>query len=414
MPPADFSHAGAALLDDHSRLRRALGEARLPAAVVDLDAVDHNLTVLLGPVRRSGKTLRVATKSIRCVELLRYLARQGGAAVQGWMTFDAAETVFLADRGFDDLLLAYPTAQPSDAALLAGLAARGVQLSVVVDAPEHLDALDRAARAAGTTIEVSLEIDLALRLAGGALHVGVLRSPVRSVDQARAMARAVRERQGLRLGGLMAYEAQIAGVSDRDPTAAPATLVALRAMKAMSRRAVASRRGLIAEALRRDGASLRLVNGGGTGSLLRAVDEPSLTEVTAGSGFVASHLFDHYDDLPLRPALFFALQVVRRPDPGVVTCAGGGYVASGASGYSRLPVPWFPPGLRLVDLEGAGEVQTPVRLPPGVDLPLGAPVFFRHAKAGELAERFASYHLVRGDQVEQIVPTYRGEGGCFL
>lgn len=239
--------------DDHDRLSRALGDARLPAAVVDLDAVDRNLTLLLDPVRRSGKTLRVATKSVRCVELLRYLAHHGGAAVQGWMTYDAAETEFLAARGFDDLLLAYPTAQRDDVARLAALAARGVTLSVVVDAVEHLDALEAAARDAGATVEVTIELDLALRLAVGSLHVGVLRSPVRSVGDALALARAVRSRPHLRLGGLMAYEAQIAGLADHDPFASPAVNVAQRALKALSRPAVRERRAQVVAALRREG-----------------------------------------------------------------------------------------------------------------------------------------------------------------
>src|SRR5207244_2558454 len=125
---------------------------------------------------------------------------------------------------------------------------------------------------------------------------------------------------------------------------------------------------------------------GGTGSLAWSAKDPSLTEVTAGSGFLDSLLFDYYRDLSLAPAALFALQVVRRPSPGIVTCHGGGYVASGAPGPDRLPRPWLPAGLELLGLEGAGEVQTPLRLRAGAAPRLGDPVFFRHAKAGELAE----------------------------
>jgi D-serine deaminase-like pyridoxal phosphate-dependent protein len=38
----------------------------------------------------------------------------------------------------------------------------------------------------------------------------------------------------------------------------------------------------------------------------------------------------------------------------------------------------------------------------------------RHAKAGELCERFNELHLIRGDEFVATVPTYRGEGACFL
>jgi D-serine deaminase-like pyridoxal phosphate-dependent protein len=41
-------------------------------------------------------------------------------------------------------------------------------------------------------------------------------------------------------------------------------------------------------------------------------------------------------------------------------------------------------------------------------------VYLRHAKAGELCERFDSLHLVQGGRIVEEVPTYRGEGRCFL
>lgn len=396
----------------YARWRAALGDQPLPAALLDLDAVDRNIETLLRTVRRSGKTLRVATKSLRCVELLRHIERQGGAALQGWMTYDAAETAFLAEHGFDDLLLAYPTVQPRDTRLLASLAAQGKKVATVIDSEAHLAPLDEAARLRNTTLEVVIEIDMALRVGGA--HLGVLRSPLRTEAEVVRLAEATRRFHNLRLAGLMGYEAQIAGLSDRDPGVLAPVAAAQRAIKALSRRVVPGRRAALAQALKQRGFSLRLFNGGGTGSVPWTIAEEHLTEVTAGSGFVTSHLFDHYDDLSLEPALFFALQVVREPAPGVVTCLGGGYVASGAAGPSRLPKPWWPQGLKLIDMEGAGEVQTPLRLPPGLSLSIGDPVFFRHAKAGEPAERFDRYHFVRGEQIVATHPTYRGEGGCFL
>ncbi|MCS6900838.1 MAG: alanine racemase [Myxococcales bacterium] len=396
---------------EYARWCEVLGDTPLPASFVDLDAVDRNIETLLHTVRRSGKTLRIATKSLRCVELMRYIQRQGGAPVQGWMTYDASEMAFLADRGFDDLLLAYPTMQRQDAEALASLAARGAKVATVVDAVEHLDLLHQAAIKQATRIDVVIEVDMALRL--GPAHLGVLRSPLRFIEDVVQLAEATRRFSGVRLAGLMGYEAQVAGLPDRNPIA-PAQGAMQRMLKALSRQVIPERRARVVEELRRRGFDLRLVNGGGTGSIGWTASEPYLTEVTAGSGFVASHLFDHYDNLPLEPALFFALRVVRRPAPGVVTCAGGGYVASGAAGPEKLPKPWWPSGLALVKLEGAGEVQTPLRLPPGLSLSLGAPVLFRHAKAGELAEHFPQYYFVRGRSIEAVHPTYRGEGACFL
>ena len=69
---------------------------------------------------------------------------------------------------------------------------------------------------------------------------------------------------------------------------------------------------------------------------------------------------------------------------------------------------------KAIGMEGAGEVQTPLTVPESLKLDLGAPVFFRHAKAGELAEHFQQYLLVRGDRVEARAPTYRGAGQRFI
>jgi D-serine deaminase-like pyridoxal phosphate-dependent protein len=397
--------------DEYGRLRRALGDEPLPAALLDLDAVDHNLGLLVRPARASGKALRVATKSLRCVALLRYLLDRGGGVIRGLMAYDAREVAFLVERGFDDILL--PTVQRSDVDLLAGLAAGGASVSVVVDDPAHLAALDAAGERKKAVIDVVIEVDMALRAGGGRVHLGVQRSPLRTAAEVGALAGQVAARRHLRLAGVMGYEAQVAGLGDRSP-GAPLLGGAKRLIKALSRPMVARRRGEIAREFSRRGLPLRIFNGGGTGSLRSSAKEAHLTELTAGSGFVTSHLFDHYDDLPLRPALGFALQVVRTPGPGLVTCAGGGYVASGEAGPEKLPRPWLPAGLSLLPREGAGEVQTPLRVPEGVRLGPGDPVFFRHAKAGELAERFARYHFVRGEQIVETHPTYRGEGACFL
>ena len=59
-------------------------------------------------------------------------------------------------------------------------------------------------------------------------------------------------------------------------------------------------------------------------------------------------------------------------------------------------------------------MQTPLIGPVADGLAIGDRVYMRHAKAGELCERFSSLHLLQGEQIVDEVPTYRGEGGCFL
>jgi D-serine deaminase-like pyridoxal phosphate-dependent protein len=125
-------------------------------------------------------------------------------------------------------------------------------------------------------------------------------------------------------------------------------------------------------------------------------------------------LFQYYRDLALAPAAGFALPVVRRPGARIATALGGGYIASGAPRPDRQPVPVLPAGLHLDRLEGAGEVQTPLLGSGAPRLRLGDRVYLRHAKAGELCERFNTLHLLEGDRVVEEALTYRGEGKAFL
>jgi D-serine deaminase-like pyridoxal phosphate-dependent protein len=156
------------------------------------------------------------------------------------------------------------------------------------------------------------------------------------------------------------------------------------------------------------------VNGGGTGSVESTAAESVVTEVAAGSGLFGPALFSGYRAFDPVPAAFFALPVVRRPGPGVATVLGGGYLASGPAEASRLPEPYLPAGLKLDPQEGAGEVQTPLHGDAARHLHAGDRVYLRHAKAGEMCERFDRLHLIDGDAIVEEVPTYRGEGKTFL
>lgn len=387
-------------VSDWQRWRSVLAGERLPCAVVDLDAVEHNAQVLLGALPSPGPRLRLASKSLRCPALMRHILSLD-PRFQGLLTMSAAETRALAELGFDDLFLAYPASRPEEAADLAQICARGTTLLATVDCAAHVDLLDRAAQEAGTVLNLAIDLDLSLSLLGQ--HLGVRRSPIRDAAAAQALARHIESRPGTVLRGLLAYEAQVAGIPDR--VRGGALLDPVRGL--IKRRSIPLARQRRASLLAALG-PLEIVNGGGTGSLRSTGLDPSVSEVTAGSGFLCPHLFDGYEGLDLLPAAFFALSVCRRSDPGYVTCYGGGYPASGAAGPDRSPLPWLPPGLRTVDLEGFGEVQTPFSTAAcPVELELGDPVLCRHAKAGELTDRFDELLLVRGDRVVQRAPTLR-------
>ncbi|MEA2445462.1 MAG: hypothetical protein QOJ12_2754 [Thermoleophilales bacterium] len=358
----------------------------------------------------AGKPIRLATKSIRCRPLTRaILDRDPG--FRGLMTFTLAETLWLAEQGFHDLLLAYPTTDRGSLARLASLDPL-LQPALVVDSVDHLDLIDDAVSRVRPPTRVVIEVDLAYALPVGGARVGAKRSPIRTPQEAEALARAIVARPRFDLVGIMGYEAHIAGVGDR-PRGKPLFGAAIRLMQKASAREIARRRAAVVEAVRAI-APIEIVNGGGTGSVAATAAEAAVTEVTAGSGFYAPTLFDHYSSLSLRPAAMYALPVVRKPSASVATALGGGYTASGAADASKLPEPYLPHGLKLDPTEGAGEVQTPLLGPGAAALRVGDRVYMRHAKAGELSERFDTLLLVENGAVVDELPTYRGEGKTFL
>lgn len=397
------------LAADRARYDRATSLLDAPFAVVDLDAFDANADDLAR--RGGGKPIRVASKSVRCRGLLeRVLAREGFAGV---LSFTLAESLWLARSGIDDVVLAYPSADRAGFAELASDPRLAQAVTVMVDDPEQLAFIDSARDGGTQEIRICLELDTSLRLLGGRIRIGARRSPVRTPSRLAELARAVTARKGFRLVGLMAYEGHVAGVGDAAPDSRLRSR-GVRLMQAAARRELAVRRAAAVEAVRRIEPGLEFVNGGGTGSVQHTAAEEAVTEVAAGSGLFVPRLFDNYRSFTGRPAALFALPVVRRPGVGVVTVLGGGYPASGAPGRDRLPQPYLPQGLHYDAQEGAGEVQTPLLGSPADDLLVGDRVWFRHAKAGELCERFAELHLVSGDRVTGVLPTYRGEGRTFL
>lgn len=382
-------------------LHAATADLDPPLAALDLSALRANAADLVRRAR--GVPIRVASKSVRCRAVLEevlgpQLTGRGGFA--GIMSYSLREALWLAGHGARDILLGYPSV---DRAALAELAADATLLdsiTLMVDDVAQLDLIRAAVGGAGISPRVCLDVDASLRI--GPLHLGVRRSPIRTPEQAERLARAARER-GFRVVGLMTYEAQIAGLPDTNP--------AVRLVKRLSAAEIGTRRTQVLEAVRSVAGELEIVNSGGSGSIEVSVAAPEVTEVTAGSGLYVPTLFDGYRAFTPRPALYFALPVLRRPAAEIATVFAGGYIASGPAGASRVPKPVWPKGLRLIGTEGAGEVQTPFT--GAADLAVGDRVWMRHAKAGELCERFDAIHIVDADDRRTTVPTYRGEGRNF-
>jgi len=373
----------------------ALTGVSAPVAILDLAACEHNLAEMCGRAR--GLPIRLASKSIRVRGLIDRVLTEPG--YHGVLAYSAAEACWLARHGVEDVLVAYPTVDTATIAQVAADSQLRERVTFMADLREHLALIDGAS--GGQPVRVCLDVDSSLDV--GPVHLGVHRSSVHTPEQAAEFARLTATFEHIRLVGLMFYDAQIAGMRDTGP--------AIRLVKRKSADDLRVRREAVRAAVSQY-AQLELVNAGGTGSL-HADWDASVTELAAGSGVFAPTLFDEYDDTDLRPAAYFASPVVRKPRPDTVVTFSGGYAASGAPGRSRSPRPVHPKGLHLFRTEGAGEVQTPLHGRRARELQLGDLVWFRHAKAGEMCERFTEILLVRGGEIVDRLPTYRGEGQNF-
>ena len=399
---------------DYKKLRELLAKESLPAMVVNLDYLDKNILSVSENIDKYDKNIRIATKSIRVPDIIRYIQKKGGNKFNSLMCFSMEEAQFLSSLGFDDLLIAYPTFSFNDIEIFFSLTQDGKNVILMVDCLEHIKSIEKfwARFSTENTFKAKICIDIDMSWRPARLHLGVYRSPIRSLDDFKSLLESIRKIEYLELAGVMGYEAQVAGMGECNPFSKMLNPIK-KYIKYRSVKDVKNKRQQIDEHLKSNECTVDFYNGGGTGSLLSTAKEPWISEVTVGSGFLQSHLFDYYKNNISEPAFCFALQVTRKPEEGFMTCKSGGFIASGETSLDKSPIPFLPRGMKMVGNEGFGEVQTPVKYTGKEKIQLGDPLFFRPAKAGEIAEHFKEYILVRNNQIVDRIPTYRGLGLCF-
>jgi D-serine deaminase-like pyridoxal phosphate-dependent protein len=397
-------------MTNYNDLKDLFKSERLPLAYVDLGLLNHNIETIIKAAR--GMKIRIATKSLRCREVFEYLQKNYKEAFNGYMCFHLEEANWLLDMGMDNILVAYPYYRANEFEKLTDHIKMNKKISVMVDCLEHLEVLNQAGMTNYCQIPICLDLDLSVRFS--LIYFGVYRSSLKSVRDVAILLKKIEDMKHIKLVGIMGYEAQIAGVTDNNPFQKLLN-IPIRILKKISIGIIHKRRQKVVKLCRDQGHELEYVNGGGTGSLDSTILDYSCTEVTVGSGFYSPSLFDYYKSFKYRPAAAFALEVTRKPKKGIITCAGGGYVASGAKSMDKIPKPYLPKGIKLEPNELCGEVQTPLHIKKSsANIEIGDPIFFRHAKAGELCERFNELIFIKDNKIKNKVKTYRGEGKCFL
>lgn len=379
-----------------------------PSAWLDLDALDANIALVNKMTK--GVHLRIATKSVRSVDVLNYIKNKSPNFL-GLMSFSAAESVYLLEQGFDNILCAYPTLDKASIAKTIPFVKAGAVMVWMVDNIEQWQVLEDVGRANDTCLEVCLDINMSMSLPK--IYFGTKRSRLFTVNDVKKLLKQSKKFTYSKVTAMMGYEGQIAGLPESLPDKA-ILAPAIRGLKSLSKKQVSSRRPKIAHWLNNNGYPLTIVNGGGSGSMAFTCAQPEVTEITVGSAYYYPALFSYMDSMQdFTPAAGFVLPVTRHPEPKVITCHGGGFIASGALGSDKSPMIVYPNNLAILKDEGFGEVQTPMQATGKLTVDIGDHVWLRHSKAGELCEHFNEIITYRNQEDCGTMQTYRGAGQCF-
>lgn len=262
-----------------------------PALLVDLDIFDANVTAMASLLRGTGKVLRPHVKAHRTPELAR---RQLGAGVSGLTCATVGEAEAMVAAGFDDVFVANEVVDPAKIARLVALAHRA-NVSVAVDDAEPVATLSRAAKAAGVTVGVLIDMDILLHRCG-----------IASPQDAIALAGQMERLPGLGMRGIMGYEGRLR-LTDKDRSGKIA-----RAYGALAEAAAA---------LRKAGFPVEVVSAAGTSTLREALADPTITEIQAGVyALMEPELL--VMDLPFRCAAALRGTVISRHPGRIVTDVG--------------------------------------------------------------------------------------------
>ncbi|MDH5581565.1 MAG: alanine racemase, partial [Bdellovibrionales bacterium] len=175
-----------------------LKDQRLPALILDKDNLNKNINDIA--LRADRLKIRIASKSVRCLTLLKYVL-ESSSKYQGILCFSAEEAVFLSQNGLDDLVIAYPTSQLKALDAVAEEVKKGKKIYPMVDCAEHLKILKQVAQKHNTTLSYCLEIDMSMKLP--AIHFGVMRSPVRNLKDVESILKEDAKYPEIQLKGVM-------------------------------------------------------------------------------------------------------------------------------------------------------------------------------------------------------------------
>ena len=346
-----------------------VAEIATPALVVDVAAMERNIRRMADFFRDGPCRLRPHFKAHKTPEIARRQLSAGSCSGLTCATVSEAEVA--ADL-CDDLLIANEPIGPGKCERIAALARR-VRMTVAVDSEAGLDAIGLAARNAGVTVGVLVD-----------LNVGQMRCGVEPGHEVVQLARRATSVDGVTLRGLMGYEGHVVSLPDR----------AEREVRTR-----ASMAGLVESAamLRASGLPCELVSAGGTGTYDISGRMSGITEIQAGSYVLMDTEYGQLD-IPFEQAFWVLGTVISRPEPRrlVVDCGHKSMTKD-----HGLPSPRDLDGATVVSLN---DEHATLRVPHDSRVQIGDHVFMRPSHTDPTINLHDSFYALEGDRVVDVWP----------
>lgn len=382
----ELGHATQVIDETRARVRSAYGSAIgrhrrdvvTPALLLDLEVARRNIDKMAGLLESMPARIRPHIKVHKSPDLARMQVEAGAIGIS---TATVWEAIVMVRTGLDSIFIVNTVAGREKLAAIAGLA-REAEVMVAVDEAENAADVARAARAAGSTVGVLIELD-----------TGMDRAGVDTEAEALELGKRVAEMQGVRLLGLTGYEGHCSLTPEADLRAQRESV----AMKFLT--ATAAR-------LRSEGLPCPIVSAGGTATWNLTAQYPGVTEIQAGSYAVMDNFHK-----PMAGDFEYAVTVlatvISRPPDRVIFDAGnkslGAPMLTTVAGEDLQ-------ALRMDEEHGVfvARQDEPLRVGDVVELLPGY--------APGTVNWYDAYHVVEGDRVIDIwpvIPRGPGHGGLI-
>lgn len=356
-----------------------------PSFLVDLDIVDHNISLMKSRIVDAGIHWRVPSKAHKCPQLAHYILRQGKA--NGVVLLTLLEAEQFAQAGINNIYLANQVSE-EDIERLSLLAKRVTRLRVAIDDANYLQKLAAAIEKWEmiTPIEVLIE-----------LNVHHNRCGVNHIEEAVQLARLAKQIE--MTSGAIIF-AGITGYEGHTPVLPPNE----------KKQATHSSHGILEKTkntIEAIGIKVNVVSGGGSCNYTDCLHENVLTEIQAGGGTLCDLLYYHKADLKTHGHKMGALlltQIISASSDQERAIGNAGFKAAGWHPFGGFPEPRDRNDLRVVGLS-AEHIKFESLTGSAINLTRGDKVMLVPGYTDAMGFLHKEIYAIRNDHVEAVWKT---------